>query len=211
MGNSAILDDLSTRKITPDDLAEMVIHNIDLLPDIIKGISSDNARIRLGCAKIIRTVSEKKPDAVYPVSKYFITLLDSENNIIKWNAMDVLANLAKVDSNKTIEKIFTKYYDLLTDESMVTAGHVVDNSGKIAIAKPHLTERITDELLKLDKIPRNTECKNILKGKAILAFDAYFEQIENKDAVISFVKKQLRNKRNATKTKAKQFLKKYDT
>jgi len=58
------------------------------------------------------------------------------------------------------------------------------------------------------KPPITQECKNILIGKAILAFDVYFDQIKNKAPIISFVKKQVNNTRNATKVKAEKFLKK---
>jgi hypothetical protein len=77
------------------------------------------------------------------------------------------------------------------------------------LAKPHLIPKITTELLKLEEIPRNQECKNILYGKAILAFGMYFNEIENKNAVISFVRKQLNNSRNSTKVKAEKFLRKF--
>jgi hypothetical protein len=210
MALADFLVDLGDRKTTTDEVAERVVQNSELVSEIIRGLTSDNARIRLGCAKILRTVSERKPEALYPISKYFVTLLDHRNNIIKWNAMDILANLACVDDLKNFDKIFDKYFSLLEDKVLVTAAHVVDNSGKIAKAKPYFTDRITNELLRVEKIPRDTECKNILKGKTILAFDAYFNQIEDKEMVITFVKKQLRNRRNATKTKAKNFLKKHD-
>ena len=95
---------------------------------------------------------------------------------------------------------------------MVTVAHVVDNSGKIALAKPNLTKKITNELLKVEKLslkPRLTqECKNIIIGKTILAFDTYYNQIDDKEKIISFVTRQLYNTRKATKMKAEKFLKK---
>jgi len=143
---------------------------------------------------------------------FFIDLLDTENNIIKWNAMDVIANLTRVDTKKKFDDIFTRYYDFINADTMITIAHVVDNSGKIALAKPCLINQITNELLKLEKIstkPRITqECKNILFGKAIIAFDKYFDQIEKPKEVISFIKRQLKNTRAATKIKAEKFIKK---
>jgi predicted acetyltransferase len=126
--------------------------------------------------------------------------------------MDVIANLTRVDTKKKFDDIFTKYYSFINADTMITVAHVVDNSGKIALAKPYLISRITDELLKLEKIstkPRLThECKNILFGKAIIAFDQYFDQIEKSKEVISFIKKQLKNTRATTKIKAEKFMKK---
>jgi hypothetical protein len=130
--------------------------------------------------------------------------------ILKWNAIDIVANLARVDKDRKFERIFKKYYDLLSDDVMITVAHVIDDSAKIARAKPQLTKKITDELLKMDKIsltPHLTqECKNILLGKTIVAFGDYFDQIENKVDVVSFVKRQLDNGRNATRVKAAEFI-----
>lgn len=118
-----------------------------------------------------------------------------------------------IQKNK-FDEIFKKYHSFLSADSMITVAHVVDNSGKIAKARPHLAQRIASELLKLEKIPTKPqptqECKNILLGKIILAFDMYFDQIENKDDMISFVKRQGNNTRNATKVKAEKFLKKIE-
>jgi ribosomal protein L9 len=48
----------------------------------------------------------------------------------------------------------------------------------------------------------------VLIGKAIAAFDRCFEQIEDKDKVVAFAKRQKSNRRNATKVKARSFLEK---
>ena len=207
-----VLEKLGKKAVTADDVAERVKRDFDLLPEIFEGISSTNPRIKYGCAKILRLISEEKPEKLYSKVNFFIELLNSDVKILKWNAMDVLANLARVDAENKIDAVFEKYYNLLHDGVLITVAHVVDNSGKIARAKPHLTQRITRELLKIEKLPTTPhltqECQNILLGKAILAFDTYFEQIENRDDVISFVKRQLKNTRNATKAKAETFLKK---
>ncbi len=194
------------------DMAKEVTENPDLLPKLFKGICAKNPTIKFSSAKTLIAISERNPKRLYSEMNFFVNLLDSENRILKWTAMDVIGNLASVDSENKFDIIFKKYYGFLSADSMITIGHVVDNSGKIAKAKSSLTEKITRELLKMEKIsvkpPLTQECKNILLGKAILAFDAYFDQIGNKDDVISFVKRQLNNTRNATKVKAEKFLKK---
>lgn len=212
MININILEKLGNKEIDTDDAVQEIKNNYDLLPAIIEGISSLNARIKFGCAKILRTISEENPEKLYSNVDFFITLLNHDNNIIKWNAMDILANLTRVDTKNKFNDVFSKYYSLLSDDAMVTVAHVVDNSGKIALAKPKLTEKITDELLKVEKLslkPRLTqECKNIIIGKTILAFSTYYNQIDDKEKIISFVTRQLNNTRKATKIKADKFLKK---
>ncbi len=190
------------------NLAEEVMKNRYLLPETLRGVSSAKTRARFKSAKILRIISEKKPKMLYRRMDFFVSLLDSENNILKWIAIDVLANLTPADSNNKFEKVFRKYYDYLTDESMVTAAHVIDNSGKIAQSKPHLQRRITTELLKVESIPREQECKNILLGRVILAFSKYIDRVRKKK-MISFARRQLRNRRNATRRKAQNFLKRF--
>lgn len=204
-----LLNVIDQKEDLSKEVAEEVIANPQLLSEILKGVSSAIARTRFRSAKILRIISEKEPAMLYSKMDFFVDLLKSDNKIIMWNAMDIIANLTSVDPKNKFDKIFEKYYGLLSNESMVTAAHVIDNSGKIAKAKPAFQEKITDKLLELEEIPRDHECKNILLGKAILSFGEYFDQIQNKDEVIFFVKRQLNNPRNATKVKAEKFLKKY--
>lgn len=187
--------------------------NPQALQELLAGVRSKNPKIKFGSAKTLRTISERKPEMLYSEWKFFANLLDSKNNILKWNAMDIIANLTKVDSRNEFDRLFKKFYGYLYEGSLITAGHVVDNSAKIALSKPDLQDEITKELLKVEKIPLPTEeCRNILIGKTINAFQTYYDRItdKNKDEVVSFVKRHLHNSRNATKAKAEKFLKKWE-
>jgi len=207
----SILEAVAKKKNKAEALAERVIRNPRSLPELLEGVSSDRADIKFKSAKILRIISEESSELLYPKWDFFVKLLDCENNIIKWNAMDVIANLTRVDSKNRFDKIFRKFYGMLYEGSLITAGHVVGNSWKIAKAKPSLSSRITSELLKVEKIPLPTEeCRNILKGHAILSFSEYFDQIKEKGKIISFARRELKNTRNATRSKAEKFLKKFE-
>jgi len=206
-----ILGAVAKKKNKAEALAKRVIRNPSSLSELLEGISSDKAGIKFKSAKILRIISEERPELLYPKWDFFEKLLDSENNIIKWNAMDVIANLTRVDSRNRFDKIFGKFYGMLNEGSLITAAHVVGNSWKIARAKPGLSSRITNELLKVEKVPLPTEeCRNILKGDAIISFSEYFDQIKEKGKVISFARRELKNSRNATRSKAEKFLKKFE-
>ena len=80
----------------------------------------------------------------------------------------------------------------------------------IAGAKPELQEQIVDKLLTVESVPLPTqECRNILRGKAIVEFAKFFDQISHKEVVLKFVTDQLGNTRNATRKKAEVFLHRY--
>ena len=205
------MEAVAKKKNKAEALAKRVIRNPISLSELLEGIYSEKAAIKFKSAKILRIISEEKPGLLYPKWDFFEKLLDSENNIIKWNAMDVIANLTRVDSRNRFDKIFRKFYGMLYEGSLITAAHVVGNSWKIAKAKPGLGSRITSELLKVEKIPLSTEeCRNILKCHAILSFSEYFGQIKEKGKVKSFARRELKNTRNATRSKAEKFLKKFE-
>lgn len=199
---------LEKKEIKAEDLAEKAMENPELLSELFTGISSAKARIKFGSAKVLRIISGRNPEMLYSRMKFFVDLLDSENNILKWNAMDTIANLTTIDSHNEFNRLFEKFYGCLYEGSLITASHVVDNSGKIALSKPELQDEITKKLLKMEEIPLPTEeCRNILIGKTINAFQIYYDKTKDKDEVVSFVKRQLNNPRNATKAKAEKFFK----
>lgn len=204
-----ILNKIDQKEDLSKDITQEVLNNPQMLPEILKMLSSTTARVKFRSAKILKMISAKNPKLLYPNIDLFIELLDSGNKIIIWNAMDIIANLSSVDTEGKINEILEKYYHFLDDESMITAAHVVDNSWKIVKAKPEYEKKVTDKLLEIEKTPRDKECQNILLGKAILSFDKYFHEIGDKEAVNELIKRQLDNSRNATKIKAERFLNKH--
>lgn len=211
---SRLLQEIASKSITKRDLLQRVEKNFSLLPTVLDGVSSPKAAVRYGCASVLMDLSQAYPEKLYPHMDSFIALLDSKYRILTWNALAIIANLAKVDNNRKFDAIFTKYYSFLNDEYMVTVANVVGNSGKIALAKPYLTQRIADELLKVGGIsttPHLTEeCKRVIAEKAIESLDMFFNQIDTKKKVVDFVKNQLNSPRKTLKIKVENFLRKWN-
>jgi hypothetical protein len=210
---SRLVQKLGDKSITKEQLLEKVRHNYDLIPELLSGISSSKPSIRYGCGKILMDVSEEKPETLYPNMDFFINLLESKYKILTWNAIIIIANLTKIDKENKFDSIFEKYYDFLDNEYMVTVANVVGNSGKIALAKPHLTEKITDKLLSVENISTtphlSEECKRVITEHAIKSLDMFFPQIKQKNKVISFVKKHLTSSRKTLRIDSENFLKKW--
>jgi hypothetical protein len=207
-----LLQRLVDKSLTKGELLQKVRQDFDLLPKILEGISSSKAAIRYGCAKVLMDLSEEYPERLYLYMDSFVDLLDSKYRILTWNAMAIIANLTKVDIDKKFDAIFDKYFSFLNDEYMVTVVNVVGNSGKIALAKPYLIHKITNEILKVENIsttPHLTEeCKRVIIEKAIKSFDLFFDRIDHKEEIISFVEKHLNSPRKTLRRKAENFLKK---
>jgi hypothetical protein len=209
-----LLDRLADKTLTKDELFKKVKNNYDLLPEIIDGMNSSKAAVRYGCGKVLMDISKDYPDKLYQYMDFFIGLLDSKYRILIWQAMAIIANLTKVDKNKKFDEIFDKYYSFINNDYMVTVANLVGHSGKIALAKPYLINKITHELLKVENLNitpyLTTECKKVIAEQAILSFNMFFDKIENKEKVISFVKNQLKSSRKTLKSKAEEFLNKWN-
>lgn len=210
---SELLLKLSKKSLTKEALLQKAREDPSLIPEVISGVSSSKPAIRYGCAKVLMDLSEEQPEKLYPYMDSFTALLDSKYRILVWNAMAIIANLTRVDRDRKFDKIFDKYYGFLNDPYMVTVANVVGSSGKIALAKPYLVQRITAELLKVENIsttPHLTaECKRVIAEKAVESFDSFFDKIQNKDEVVSFVRKNKNSSRKSLKAKSERFLKRW--
>jgi hypothetical protein len=210
-----LLVKVADKKFTKEDLRRKLEQNFDLLAVLLKGTGSSKAAVRYTCAKVLMDLSEDYPEKLYPYWNEFTTLLDSKYRILTWNAMAIIANLAKVDTQDKLNAIFHKYYSFLNNGYMVTVATAVGNSAKIALAKPKLIPRITAELLNVENVSVNPhlteECKRVIAEKAVGTFDLFFDKIEEneKKKVLSFVERQLGSSRKTLRAKAAQFLKKH--
>jgi hypothetical protein len=180
----------------------------------MQGTSSTKASVRYGCSKVLLDLSEKHPEQLYPYMDRFIVFLESKHRILTWNALISIANLTRVDWEKKFDAIFDKYYDLLNDGYLVTVANVVGSSGKIALAKPYLVQEIAEELLKVEGLsltPHLTaECRRVIIERAIRSFDIFFDKVEAKATVFSFVRRQLCSPRESLAKRAYDFLEKWE-
>ena len=210
-----LLNKLVNKSLTKKQLADKVKKNFNLLPYIVNGMNSPKATIRYGCGKILMDLSEEYPEKVYPHWDFFVNLLDSKYRILTWQAMAIIANLTKIDTENKFDTVFEKYYDFINNDYMVTVANVVGHSSKIALAKPHLIQRITSEMLKVEDLsitPHLTEeCKRVIAEKTIESIDTFFDQVEQKEKVISFVEKHRNSSRKTLKVEAEKFLEKHKT
>ena len=209
-----LVQGLVDKSLTKEDLLYKVKQDFNLISFLLRGVNSEKAAVRYGCAKVLMDLSEECPEQLYPHMQSFIDLLDSKYRILTWNAFSIIANLTRVDKYKKFDLIFEKYYSFLHNDHMVTVANVVGNSGKIAQAKPYLIPKITSELLKVQYLstgPHLTEeCKRVIAQSTIITFDSFFDRINQKEMVISFVRSHVDSPRKKLKTTAQSFLEKWD-
>ena len=173
-------------------------------------LTSKDPKVKYGAAKALTTQAREDPAALYPHLDYFEKLLDSDNNILKWNAIDIIGYSATVDKDSKAVKMTGKLVALLSAGKMITANHAIAALARFAGAFPDQREMIAHELMKVEECVYDTdECRNIALGNAIIALGSYFGDIEDKRTVIEFAQRQTANTRNATAKKAQVFLNKH--
>jgi len=215
MVKSKLYKEIEKKNANKDLVADMVIEQPDLIPELLTGLEDDKLSIKFGCEKILRLISEQQPELLYPYFDTIVASLDSDNKIIKWGSIITIANLTVADEKKKFEKIFKKYYASVTGPDMIMAANVFKSSAKISEAKPQLTDKIAKEILKVEaasferKGKPDPECSHVAYGHAIDALSVLYGTIKGKKAVARFVRKQIGSPRNSTAQKAEEFEKKF--
>lgn len=205
---------LINKTITKEELLDKVKQDFSLIHLLLRGVGSTKATVRYGCSKVLMDLSKDDPQKLYSHMNFFIDLLDSKFRILTWNSLAIIANLTQVDSDKKFDAIFDKYYSFLENDYMVTVANVVGNSATIALAKPYLIPRITEELLKVKDISLtphlSEECKRVIAQQTINSFSMFFDKIEQKEKVMLFVKSCIDSPRKKLRTAAEKFLEKWE-
>lgn len=206
----SVLSDLGKENVGVESLAKKALKDEKVLSELLEGLKSSKDKIRYSSFKVLLFISEEHPEVLYPHWDEFVEKLSSDNSYHKYQGIFIIANLTRADKENKFEKIFNKYSNLLDDESFIVAANLAGNLGKIAKAKPKLQTEITNKLLSIDKTHFIQERKDLMKSGAIESFNEYFEEAENKNKIIEFVKEQLNSKSPKTRRKAKEFLKKWE-
>jgi hypothetical protein len=185
-------------------LDEQVVKG-ELLDELLEGILSKKDEIRSNSFKVLMQISEDQPELLYPKYDYLANLLDSDNHYQRNIGINLLANLARIDTENKFEKIFDKYFGNIDGNRTMVAGHAAINSGKIAKAKPNLRTKITKRLLSVGKSHKGKHI-DLIVAYVIGAFEQYFGESSNKKEILAFVEAQLESKSPKTRKLAREFL-----
>jgi len=187
-------------------LAETPVQTEEI-SEALEGILSKKDEIRSNSFKVLMHVSEEQPEILYQKFDYLANLLDSDNHYQRYISINILANLAAVDTGNKFEKIFDKYFSNIYGYRTMVAGQAASNAGKIAKAKLNLQTKITKRLLNIEKTHKGKQIE-LIKAYVIEAFNKYFSESSDKNKILDFVKAQLDSKSPKTRKLAKEFLRK---
>jgi len=197
--------DLSKKKINIRNLATKALADKELLAKLLENMRVKDCNVRFNSFKALLEISTSHPKVLYPKWDYFVELLFSKNTYERYQAIFLISNLVSVDKQKKFDKLFDKYFGILSEKVTIVPATLVVNAGKIAKAKPKLQAKITKKLLNIEKIHKGKQIE-MIKAGVIEAFDDYFEEVKDKKKILAFVEKQLESESPKTKKAAKDFL-----
>lgn len=215
MAHIDVIQQIGRKGADAAEIAERVIAEPGRIAGLVTALTTEKSAARYGYEKVLRRVSEHRPDLLYPHFDVFARMLDCDNNFFRWGAIMTVANLTVADAQRKFEALFDKYYAPIAGPTMITAANIIGSSPRIARAKPHLAGAIVCEILKVrtarykHRGRPSPECRNVAIGHAIDAFDMLFEQVDDKTTILAFVKKQLKNTRKPVAKRAERFLRKH--
>jgi len=204
-----MLADLNRKEVDLACLAQQASDNQESLSELVAGLSDRQERVGYHCLKALMLLAEERPDLLYPHWDVFVDLLRSDNTYFKLRGANLIAAVVCVDTDNRFERIFEEYYELLDGKSVIAAAYIAGNSGRIATAHPELQSRITDRLFSIDQTHHPPDRKDLIKGHAVEALGEYFQESDDKVAILEFVRGQLEGKSPRTRKKAKEFLERW--
>lgn len=210
MAAKSVLQQVGDKKADFGELAARAAKEPRVLAELFRGLDAEAGRVRYGCEKTLRLVSESHPELIYPQIDTYIGLLDSEDAFLRWGAILMIGNLARVDRENKIDRILDKYLIPVKGPGLVTAGNTIAGAARIARAKPYLAGRIAREFLKVERAAyQGPHSRNVVLGRAIEALNHFLDHVPDKPAMVEFVRRQLANPRPVTKRQAVQFLERH--
>jgi hypothetical protein len=190
-----------------EKISDRVLKDRQFLDSIFQVISDGPPGAKFRCAKSLLLLSESNPQLLCSRAQDIVHLLESKNQILKWNAIAILGNLASEDCRSVLEEILPKMYAFLSCGELITANHAIAALGKIGQVFPENKKKIMMQLLKIEHHTFDTdECKNIAVGKVILALEKLVDFSKANRVAAEFALRHTDNGRPATAKKAKGFL-----
>jgi hypothetical protein len=171
-------------------------------------LSSRDPRIKYGFAKELLKIGAHSPELLYNDLDYWIKMTGSDNNILKWTAIDIIGYLSAADKDNKTDKLVNNLLLFLHGGHLITCNHAIFALSLFAKNKPELRHSIINELISISKDQFDTEeCKNIATGKVLEALKNFLDDTRNHKEAVAFVEQTKNNTRNATRKKAETLFK----
>ncbi len=168
-------------------------------------------REKFQVAKNLLLAAQERPYEFAPQWKEILSLVQSDNAIIQWTGIDLIASCAPELSAKQSERCLQELLGLLENPTLITTNHIIVALESFARSKPSLQSQLLPILLSLDqKHFETSECRNIVIGKVIESLPTFASKPSARKSILRFLKTHSNNRRPATAKKAVNLLKKLE-
>jgi hypothetical protein len=165
-------------------------------------LDSPNPKIKFAFAKELINISLQSPETLYPHFSRWSMWLDSENQVLKWTAIDIIGRLAAIDQAGKVESEVPKLLELLHAGHLITTAHAIFALGEIARQVPGLRPLIIQELIAVgDGTFESPECREIAIGKVMEVLIKFLPEIQDSPIAFSLIQRACNSPRAATAKK----------
>ncbi|MFO0974174.1 MAG: hypothetical protein U1A27_12160 [Phycisphaerae bacterium] len=166
----------------------------------VSEFSAPGGTARFAAGKALAATAQHAPGRVYPHFGAIAAQLDSDSQIVRWEALQILAELAAADVDRRIDRLLGRYLSFIRCGNLVSAANAVKGAAQIASARPDLLRRIVPAILGVERATYKTdECRNVAIQQALRALCELGPRALRLSAVTAFVRRQLRNPRPAVR------------
>jgi hypothetical protein len=207
--------EMITRISRPDFAIELFVvlaMNDDLSRDeIIKQmITNPDIMVYYHCYYVVVKASGERPELFYKYWDEIATLLKHENSYHRNFALEILANLTKVDRENRFDKVFPDFFKHFNDIKFMTGQCCTRSCLKVLENKKELRDQMIPVLLEVDHRSSYTmKQKDLLKCDILEILDHFYEEISGKMGVNEFIKSAVHSKSPKTQKKARVLVTKY--
>lgn len=194
-----------------DALMKNALGSDAALAELVAGLSSKDLGIKQRSFLSLQKLAAVTPERLYRRHWDGIAaLLDDPGADAKYIAVYLLAGMAAADADDRFDEVFYKYFSLLDDNTLIAPMHVALNAAAVYKAKPELRNDIVKLLTSIDRTHHTPSRKALIAAYAIESLDKIFDDIEDKPAVLEFVRGYLKAPSPKARAMAGAFLKRRD-
>ena len=200
------------REIPPKLIAEMQKRHLDIPArfnleenpatfDLAK-LDSKSPRIKYAFAKELLAIALRSPEFLYPHFQRWHQLLEGDNQILQWTAINIMGRMARVDHAGKVDSEIPQLLTFLHGGELITTAHAISALREIAKQKPGLKGLILSELMSVaDDQFETIECREIAIGKVVEALGSFVQEVKDSPEAMTLVQRACHSTRKATAKK----------
>lgn len=183
----AVYAGLAEKTITAEELAKRSVAELELASVLVDLVGQAKADVKYGWVKALRLLVDEEPELLYAHFATFAGMLHSENNIFQWEALHLLASLAAVDDENTLEAVLDDSFAPIEGQIMITAANGIKSAAQIVRARPRYAGRIARDVLRAENGGcESTECYEIVCGNPIKTFHTIHRWVSDPQLLTQF-------------------------